>query len=138
MTLKEALLKYEKVRRKCWEGGKYITTVDAGYLVNQDGVYIFFNVSLLEDDWEEYKPDVLDEEEKEYLSVVIGPFRSRVICIRKLEYGPLKYSINIRLYREKGDDAPGNDYIRLPFFTGDKMYKGMEADKSYTLEELGL
>ena len=31
-----------------------------------------------------------------------------------------------------------DDSISFPFFTKGTMYKGMEADKKYTLEELGL
>lgn len=32
----------------------------------------------------------------------------------------------------------GNDDIALPFFKKETMYKGMKADKEYTLKELGL
>lgn len=32
----------------------------------------------------------------------------------------------------------GTDYCSLPWFRKGTMYKGMETDKEYTLEELGL
>lgn len=79
----------------------------------------------------EYKPEILDEVEKRYLKGVIRPFRDNVEIIRKL-FSPTKgkYYIQIR-YK---DEPPTN----LPYFESKKMYKNMETDKIYTLEELGL
>ena len=79
----------------------------------------------------EYKPEILDEVEKRYLRGVIRPFRDNVETIRKL-FSPTtgKYYIQIR-YK---DEPPTN----LPYFESKKMYKNMETDKIYTLEELGL
>lgn len=76
---------------------------------------------------QEYKPEILTEKEKAYLSVVIKPFRERVKCIRKIVF---KKEF-LKIYLE-------DDNIPFPFFTKGTMYKGMEADKEYTLEELGL
>lgn len=74
---------------------------------------------------------ILDKVEKEYLSNVIKPFRDSVISVckhrvRECEYIAIKYS-DI----EKG-------FTFLPFFKKDTMYKGMELDKEYSLEDLGL
>lgn len=71
---------------------------------------------------------ILDEAEKEYLSNVIKPFRNRVKYIAKYEdCGKELIYINLE-YEE----------ISLPYFEPKAMYKGMELDKEYTLEELGL
>ena len=77
----------------------------------------------------EAKPEILDEAEKRYLRGVIRPFRDKVTCIRKFVYstGNAKIDINVE-----------NWYICLPTFPKNQMYKNMEDDKEYTLEELGL
>lgn len=91
-------------------------------------------------DLEEVK-EILDAEEKEYLSNVIKPFRNRVIGISKAKrtvYPRFEF-IEIQLkkmYKKKGYSTL--EYIRLPFFKRNKMYKEMELGKQYTLEELGL
>lgn len=81
---------------------------------------------------EEYKPNILNEKEKEYLAAVIKPFRKDVECIEKVEsyYGENEF---IHITMKKDDD-----YCELPDFENGTMYKGMEANKVYTLEELGL
>lgn len=73
--------------------------------------------------------EILDEKEKEYLSYVIRPFRNRVKNINKLSHCK-KCWIKIKLTTDEGID--------FPFFKEDTMYKGMEMNKEYTLEELGL
>lgn len=81
----------------------------------------------------EYKKSILDEVEKEYLSAVIKPFRKKVKHIVKINLfsSPEEQFIRIVI---------GNlDFINLPNFNKNTgMYKGMEADKLYSLEELGL
>lgn len=77
----------------------------------------------------ESKPEILDEAEKRYLRGVIKPFRGKVTYIKKFVYptGDAKIDINVE-----------NWYTCLPLFPKNKMYKNMEEDKKYTLEELGL
>ena len=80
---------------------------------------------------QEYKEPILDDVEREYLSAVIKPFRKKISCIRKSK-----------------DSRKGKNYIKIEFCDGDsmffpnlsndEMYKGMELDRNYTLEELGL
>ena len=80
---------------------------------------------------QEYKDPILDDVEREYLSAVIKPFRKKISCIRKSK-----------------DSRKGKNYIKIEFCDGDSMffpnlsnnamYKGMELDRNYTLEELGL
>lgn len=79
----------------------------------------------------EYKEQVLDDVEKEYLSAVIKPFRSRVKYIAKIiSCDEFEQCIEIAFY---------NGYCTyLPYFKANTMYKGMEVDKEYELEELGL
>lgn len=82
------------------------------------------------------EPDILDEEEKEYLRAVIKPFRNRVISIKKFFYVfDNAYAIEIYIKNLMGNFA--TETIRLPFFRNE-MYTGMEKNKSYTLEELDL
>ena len=72
--------------------------------------------------------EILDEEEKEYLSNVIKPFRDKVEYIVK-KYCLGKEYISIFLIEEN---------ISLPYFKRGTMYKEMKIEKKYTLEELGL
>ncbi len=111
-------------------------------LNNMDGIeacmgYIFekhnkgefsHGVALL--DWlcSEYKESILDDVEREYLKAVCKPFRNRTKDIQKLDDG-LEQCIFINL-----DDQS----FSLPSFKRRTMYKGMELDKCYALEELGI
>lgn len=83
---------------------------------------------------------VLDSVEKAYLGKIIRPFRDSVTYIKKywwtiFDDGRTKYQIEIR-YK----DISGYTTLRLPIFDPKEknMYAGMEHDKQYTLEELGL
>lgn len=72
---------------------------------------------------------ILDDKEKEYLSSVIRPFRDKVEYIAKRRVSESQY-IFIRL--------KNGEYIALPNFKEDTMYKNMELQKNYILKELGL
>ncbi len=84
-------------------------------------------------DWllEEYKEPILDEEEKKYLSAVIKPFRDRIDWIEKVRSINTTECVNITY-----DDTEYE--IPFPQFEKGTMYKGMELNREYTLEELGL
>lgn len=77
-----------------------------------------------------YKKSILDDVEKEYLSAVIKPFRSRVKYIKIAEVGGTKRFVHIKLC--------DNDSMNFPDFKVNTMYKGMKLEREYTLEELGL
>lgn len=79
---------------------------------------------------EEHKEPILDDVEKEYLSAVIKPFRSRVKYIEKVVSlsGSAQF-IRIELC---------GDYMIFPNFKKNTMYRGMETGEHYSLEELGL
>ena len=81
---------------------------------------------------EEEKKEILDKVEKNYLARVIKPFRDKVECIIKqkdaIKKGRDFLKISIK------NDIP----ISFPDFDKNTMYKGMEVDKKYTLEDLGI
>ena len=84
---------------------------------------------------EEAKEPVLDDVERKYLSEVIRPFRKKITYISKvIHYGVDRQYISIVIKDEDGF----RDSLNLPDFENDTMYKGMEINKAYTLEELGL
>ena len=80
---------------------------------------------------QEYKNPIIDDVEREYLSAVIKPFRKKISYIRK-----------------RKDLTKGRKYIQIefcdgdtmyfPYLSNDAMYKAMELDRNYTLEELWL
>lgn len=80
---------------------------------------------------EEAKEPVLDDVEKKYLSTVIKPFRGKVGYISKQKnFDSTMEFIHI--------DLSDEDVADFPNFKANTMYRGMEADKYYTLQELGL
>lgn len=76
------------------------------------------------------KKEILDKVEKEYLGSVIKPFKEKVtgIAMKKL------LTSECYLYI----DVIGDDEFTLPKFKQGTMYKNMEINRKYTLEELGL
>lgn len=81
-------------------------------------------------------PDILNKEEKEYLSAVIKPFRNKVKNIIKFSCAMNSHSYIEIVY---DNDTWGKDMaIVMPPFKKDTMYKNMELGKKYTLKELGL
>ena len=82
-----------------------------------------------------YNPAILDDAEREYLKTVLKPFHDEV-----------KYIIK-RGNNSNGDDTYRNEYLQIalsnglltfPDFYAGKMYTGMELDKKYKLDELGI
>ena len=87
-------------------------------------------------DWmaKPYQNTILGKEEKEYLSAVIKPFKNYVTGIAKIkdDYMTGKHYIQIRVKKDT------QEYINIPWFEGNTMYKGMKENKLYTIKELGL
>lgn len=79
---------------------------------------------------QEYKPPILDDVEKAYLSAVIKPFRKDVECIVKYMFSEEKEFLAICLHN--------GEEIMLPNFIRGTMYKRMELRKAHTLKELEL
>ncbi|WP_277048778.1 hypothetical protein [Solobacterium moorei] len=95
-------------------------------LLNRAHLSIF--LSWLE---EEYDPKILTDKEKAYLSAVIKPFRKDIKYITKKDFViKAKEYLLIKMH----DLSTAG----LPLFEKETMYKGMEVDKKYTLEKLGL
>lgn len=119
---------------------------DYKYKITKDGMFMY---SGFASDWfsanhillgvligkYEIKKPILDDIERRYLSNVIRPFRDRVAVITKLNYGDYeKLMIEVKIMNSKYKF----DGCCLPRFNNGTMYKGMETNKGYTLEELGL
>lgn len=81
----------------------------------------------------EYKPEILDEAEKRYLRNVVRPFKDKVKYVKKIVFSDGDAKISIRI-----EENNKIWYIGFPPFKKDRMYKGMEENKEYTLEKLGL
>lgn len=79
----------------------------------------------------ERKEEILDETEKRYLRNVIRPFRNKVEYIEKCK--TVSGNSEYILIGIKHDNE-----ITLPNFNSNTTYKGMEDNKKYTIEELGL
>ena len=107
---------------------------DRIFYINEKGLhckdintYNLILVKILKGELEIEKP-ILDDVEKCYLEGVLRPFKDKVKGIKKNQnkYGQWIY-IEVK-----------EDWFGLPYFEKDTMYKGMELDKEYTLQELGL
>ena len=141
MTIVEAvkaLTEGKKIRRNDWSKGDYVTHKDNKVVTIGDQPSGLNIEDFSADWWEEYKEPVLDEEEKKYLSAVIKPFRKKVKYIKKVDtcWGSGKNYEYLSGELCNKDDVV--DTFALPYFPKGNMYKGMETNKKYTLEELGL
>lgn len=105
-------------------GGK--AAIDCAHTLCEDCKETFFKWLL-----SECKEPVLDDKEREYLSYGIRPFREKIECIYKHQM-PYRDEYYIAVRLKDGDS------LMYPRFKGNTMYKGMEVEKEYTLEELGL
>lgn len=72
---------------------------------------------------------ILTDKEKKYLSLIIEPWKNEIKYMVKIDCDDMEYIMIVF-----------NDLIEMPFphFKKGKYYKGMEWDKEYSLEELGL
>ena len=80
---------------------------------------------------QEYKDPIIDDVEREYLSAVIKPFRKKVDHIVKRTSTQEEQYIRIVLCNLERMNFPN-------FNTNTGMYKGMEDERLYSLEELGI
>lgn len=80
----------------------------------------------------ERKEEILTDEEKDYLSKVIEPFRNKVKNIAKNDFEDYEF-----ICIEYDDEICG-DLLNFPTFKKGSMYINMELNKEYSLEELGL
>ena len=84
-----------------------------------------------------YKSPILDEVEKEYLTNIVKPYVRkydvRILKTSSFDSDELEY-IEILLW----DSNDNEDSISFPYFRKDTMYKGMELERGYSLDELGI
>lgn len=86
---------------------------------------------------EEHLEPVLDDVEKRYLEAVLMPFKNRVLYVAKVVFNDSdKAFLEIRIKSLFGENY--REGIFLPYFHPPKMYVGMEENRRYTIEELGL
>ena len=102
-----------------WSGEKY------GWQSTASGL-----TEVLSGKTEIIKKPILDEVEKEYLRAVSKPFKEKGTCSSIREFRDSKCYLYI--------DIIGGDGFGLPNFKQGTMYKNMEIDREYTLQELGL
>lgn len=103
-----------------------------GLLNSNSFICGYYLTNLLTGKLEIEKP-ILDKVEKRYLENLLRPFKDRVVYVNKTEsLDKQEEYLNICL------DEEDDDCIDLPYFKKNTMYKGMEAEKEYTLKELGL
>lgn len=74
---------------------------------------------------------ILTEEEKEYLSYVIKSFRNRIKYFYKWTCADCDTEIIMAACKDY-------NHLEFPAFEKNTMYKGMEPNKKYTLDDLGL
>jgi len=79
-------------------------------------------------------PHILDKEEHDYLRAVCKPYKVKYIRKLETEMGNQCIGIVVKSSVYWGLTTSWS----MPFFTKDTMYKGMEVDKDYTIEELEL
>ncbi len=101
------------------------------YGLKDISIYISFDNSLKITD----KKEILNKEEKEYLKNIIAPFRNKIINITK-EIDNNKYEYIRIAYQEESREVIC--ILNFPSFKAGTMYKNMEKEKQYTLEELDL
>lgn len=75
--------------------------------------------------------EILSDEEKSYLKNFIKPFKNRIEYICKLRYDSIDKEFLLIAIK---DDTS----VTMPDFNINEYYVGMENDKTYSLEELGL
>lgn len=81
--------------------------------------------------WANAKTSTIDEVEKEYLKAVLAPWLKR-------KKTPITVTKVVEYERKYLRITVGDELVNLPYFYSDEMYKGMEASKIYTVEQLGL
>lgn len=82
---------------------------------------------------------ILDDKEKNYLGNIIKPFKEKYTAMTITKIAARFHTAYIWIALiEKGKKDACYEEIALPSFDRDKMYKGMEFDKEYTLKELDL
>lgn len=82
-----------------------------------------------------YDPQILSDAEREYLKMVLKPFHDEVEYVEKFwEHFAEGECYSKEFLFIKVSDGQ----LSFPYFATGKMYAGMERDREYKLEELGI
>lgn len=81
---------------------------------------------------------ILDRQERRYIKNLIRPFHDKVEHIRKECVDDVYRHCKFERIVIAINDNNIYTYITLPYFTYQSMYKNIELNKEYTLEELGI
>lgn len=133
-------IKFSWLNVRCagWEQNTYIVSTPSNCyfdVIQTNGTVNKCDVLAAWLDSEHKDKPILDDVEKQYLKAVIRPFRSKVVSIKKCSTIDGYYYLYLHIKSSYGN----NDCMIFPFFPSDApMYVGMEANKNYTLKELGL
>lgn len=134
----QELEKGNKVRNADWKDGIYLYKKNEDICFSGTGIAKFLNDRDLNyGSWEIYKESILNEEEKEYISNVIKPFKNRVCYIIKCDVLLFSDSEDYIRICVKSRNKQGH-YINLPPFVKGSMYNNMRSWYKYSLKELGL
>lgn len=82
-----------------------------------------------------FRGPILDDTEREYLKAVFKPFASRIKYVAKQRCEGIWVGME---YIKVLMEDPDGDSTCFPTFKAGTMYKGMEPNKAYTLEELDI
>lgn len=80
-----------------------------------------------------FRKPILDDTEREYLKAVFKPFANRIECVKKQQ---CKDAWKGMEYIKVLTTDPEGDNTCFPVFKAGTMYKGMDPNKAYTLDEL--
>lgn len=135
------LLKYEfdlteKAKNSLWEEIPMVDDILTLVRFKNGNAFTFFKWN----EWNELakkhnnrllKKWVLDNSEREYLRVVLRPFKKDIECIVKYAFIDYPYEHLVVKMKGKSDWS-------FPMFPIGTMYQGMEECKKYTMKELWL
>lgn len=145
----KALNEGKKIRKKWWYAGDYIWLDKENTLKDKNGSKTYASLRFdfkTNNEWEIYEEPILDEAEKKYLSDVLRPFKksfSKILISKSNSFyicddNKVKNDKECILFMLTNIDGCYKEVFSLPRFAKGTMYKGMEIDKDYSLEELGL
>lgn len=123
---------------------KYIRRSPGGELIVGVSENEYYYMSIFNHIFKDVKPGdkpicfrnpILDDIELKYLKTVFKPFASRIELVKKQRCNEMWEGME---YIKVIMTDPEGDNTCFPVFKAGTMYKGMEPNKAYTLEELGI
>lgn len=137
MTFLEALKeakKGKKVRNNCWIHDTFLTIKNGKIKMdNVSDEYLSAN-DRSSDKWEVIKNTILNDKEKDYIRTAVKFFNNMVIGIRLEELCHNFKVLRFDIYYKEMDFK---DFKYSPYIRGE-MFKNLEQNRTYTLEELGI